>query len=404
MRFVVSVNSLLDVKENQRETIFFLASSFLSPALFLFLFLPNLCLKRKELSICSPPCLFRTFCLCVVNKEDSLSQKWTFFSTLLFVISLQDDDEEERYLCPHHHLDIHTASCLCRTKKIMRDVGEGRPPGRISRSDKDVEKLSRRFANLTPVASGSGASSGEPSQYEAGTSDYARALNGYQHNVRDGAQGTSGYARPGTSLVTSASPIMSTFMTSSAIPSAPPEEEEEEEEVVWVRRDEVNQEPLLKKSKNQVSSYKTPQPYRNQSFDEIISSPEETRHPRPRDVTSSRRPQTPPTSVHHRRGILKRGGRPRDHSAEARSKHQNDQFAKLVAKTCRREQSLALRKETVVEWQTIATVIDRLLFWVFLLATIAAYLVILVFVPMTKPDFPKDIPNVHAFIRSGPHS
>jgi hypothetical protein len=54
---------------------------------------------------------------------------------------------------------------------------------------------------------------------------------------------------------------------------------------------------------------------------------------------------------------------------------------------CKKLQALADRKKVVVEWQSIATVVDRILFWIFLLGTAVAYLVILVLVPNTKPDF-----------------
>ena len=136
------------------------------------------------------------------------------------------------------------------------------------------------------------------------------------------------------------------------------------------------------------------QHYRNHSFEEILPADDDhDNHHHVTEITSCVGLSKMP-----RRGILKCGGRNR----RARPKAKCDHFAMIVAKSCRREQSLALRKEIVVEWQTIATVIDWLLFWIFLLATIVAYLVILVFVPMTKPDFPNDMPAIHAFVRNTP--
>ena len=308
------------------------------------------------------------------------------------------DDEEEKYICPHHHLDIHTAECLCRHENIVRNIESGRPPGHIHRTDSDVEELSRRFTNLIPSTNNSDEPTDPPPpDYEAVTDC---TQNGFHGTA--GVSSNSGVGdrpnRKESLIAAMASPIMTSV--------SPEEEEEEEEEVVWLRREEVNQEPLLKKSKSSLSSSSSStfhsnkqkhnkqlkpvqQHYKNHSFDEIL--PADDHHIT--EITSS-----PGLSKMPRRGILKRGGGNR----RARSKAKCDQFARIVAKSCRREQSLALRKEIVVEWQTIATVIDRLLFWIFLLATVVAYLVILVFVPMTKPDFPNDMPAIHAFVRNTP--
>ena len=314
------------------------------------------------------------------------------------------DDEEEKYICPHHHLDIHTAECLCRHENIVRNIESGRPPGHIHRTDSDVEELSRRFTNLTPSTNNSEPAEPPPLDYEAVTDC---TQNGFHSTAgvasNSGIDGVGDRPNRKESLIAAmASPILT------SVPSASPEEEEEEEEeVVWLRREEVNQEPLLKKSKSSLSSSSSStfhsnkqkhnkqfkpiqQHYKNHSFDEILPADD---HHHITEVASS-----PGLSKMPRRGILKRGGGNR----RGRSKAKCDQFARIVAKSCRREQSLALRKEIVVEWQTIATVIDRLLFWIFLLATVVAYLVILIFVPMTKPDFPNDMPAIHAFVRNTP--
>ena len=330
----------------------------------------------------------------------------------------QMDDEEEKYICPHHHLDIHTAECLCRHEEIVRNIESGRPPGHIHRTDSDVEELSRRFTGLKPSVNDSDEPiNPPPPDYEAVTD--CATQNGFHSSAGvsrnsgvgggSGGVGGGGGDRPNRkeSLIAAmASPIMTPVASASA-----EEEDEDDEEVVWLRREEVNQEPLLKKSKSSLSPSSSSstfysnkqkqnkqfkqvqQHYRNHSFEEILPADDDHNH-HITEITSS----TGLSSKMPRRGILKRGGGNR----RARAKAKCDHFARIVAKSCRREQSLALRKEIVVEWQTIATVIDRLLFWIFLLATVVAYLVILVFVPMTKPDFPSDMPAIHAFVRNTP--
>ena len=57
---------------------------------------------------------------------------------------------------------------------------------------------------------------------------------------------------------------------------------------------------------------------------------------------------------------------------------------------CRKEHALAWRKETILEWQTMALVVDRLLFWIFLIFTVVAYLIILIILPYTKQLPPVD--------------
>ena len=294
----------------------------------------------------------------------------------------------------------------------MRNIESGRPPGHIHRTDSDVEELSRRFTGLKPSAHDSDEpiDPPPPPDYEAVTD--CATQNGF--NGRASVSSNSGVGGSGDrpnrkeSLIAAmASPIMTPVASASA-----EEEDEDEEEVVWLRREEVNQEPLLKKSKSSLSPSSSSstfhsnkqkqnkqfkqvqQHYRNHSFEEILPADDDYNH-HITDITTS---SAGLSSKMPRRGILKRGGGNR----RARAKAKCDHFARIVARSCRREQSLALRKEIVVEWQTIATVIDRLLFWIFLLATVVAYLVILVFVPMTKPDFPSDMPAIHAFVRNTP--
>lgn len=40
----------------------------------------------------------------------------------------------------------------------------------------------------------------------------------------------------------------------------------------------------------------------------------------------------------------------------------------------------------IMEWQSIALVVDRILFWIYVFAMLAIYIGVLVVVPMAKPD------------------
>ena len=67
-------------------------------------------------------------------------------------------------------------------------------------------------------------------------------------------------------------------------------------------------------------------------------------------------------------------------------------FDAPLTSRCRKAEALAWRKSVAVEWQTIAAVVDRLLFWLFLLVTLVAYLVILVIIPYMKTSTPLQDP------------
>ena len=82
-----------------------------------------------------------------------------------------------------------------------------------------------------------------------------------------------------------------------------------------------------------------------------------------------------------------------------------DAFDDLLAKQdnsaqCNKHVKLVARREIVVEWQTMAMVIDRLLFWIFLLATVVAYIVILFIIPYSKPTYPDDLLPIRILKRS----
>lgn len=53
---------------------------------------------------------------------------------------------------------------------------------------------------------------------------------------------------------------------------------------------------------------------------------------------------------------------------------------------CAVYQALLSRKIVVAEWQRIACVIDRFLFWIYFISTIVAYIVILVIIPGQRQD------------------
>ena len=82
-----------------------------------------------------------------------------------------------------------------------------------------------------------------------------------------------------------------------------------------------------------------------------------------------------------------------------RRERKQDTVANFVVETCQKEQALTTRKEMIVEWQTIATIIDRLLFWIFFIGTVVAYIVILICVPNSKPSYTDEIIPLHLLKR-----
>lgn len=59
---------------------------------------------------------------------------------------------------------------------------------------------------------------------------------------------------------------------------------------------------------------------------------------------------------------------------------------------CNKAVAMAARKRAIAEWQVMAAIVDRLLFWIFLLATVFTYLVILVGVPLLKSETGEFVP------------
>ncbi|XP_074653007.1 neuronal acetylcholine receptor subunit alpha-10-like [Tubulanus polymorphus] len=60
---------------------------------------------------------------------------------------------------------------------------------------------------------------------------------------------------------------------------------------------------------------------------------------------------------------------------------------------CQRQNELMKQKVVIAEWQRIAAVIDRLLFWAYFVGTIVSYVVILFIIPGSKPGLNDQNPN-----------
>ena len=65
---------------------------------------------------------------------------------------------------------------------------------------------------------------------------------------------------------------------------------------------------------------------------------------------------------------------------------------------CVKKLALARRRRLMCEWQALATIIDRLLFWVFLIGTALAYLLIVILAPYTKSKVPGDFVALQSFL------
>ncbi|KAL3836119.1 hypothetical protein ACJMK2_021570 [Sinanodonta woodiana] len=76
---------------------------------------------------------------------------------------------------------------------------------------------------------------------------------------------------------------------------------------------------------------------------------------------------------------------PTDIDLSINSRSQNKAISKIVDAMSKdddnSEQEMYYRKMVVAEWQRIAAVIDRVLFWIYFLGTIASYVVILIIIP-----------------------
>lgn len=68
-------------------------------------------------------------------------------------------------------------------------------------------------------------------------------------------------------------------------------------------------------------------------------------------------------------------------TAEDTKSTQTDGSATTFLAECRNQNELFARKLIVAEWQRIAAVTDRILFWFYFLSTLTSYIVILIVVP-----------------------
>ena len=133
-------------------------------------------------------------------------------------------------------------------------------------------------------------------------------------------------------------------------------EQETEAEVIWIRRDEVY--PELSKPK--------PMPFEIEDNSDISN-------------TQLRSKDTFKPRYQKKRKVGTR------RTVTATDKQNNDQSASNV-KGNNVASDIYARKMIVAEWQRIAAVIDRVLFWIYLIGTIASYLVILIVVPKSNYD------------------
>lgn len=132
----------------------------------------------------------------------------------------------------------------------------------------------------------------------------------------------------------------------------PETEQEPEPEVIWIRRDEVYPELLNPKP----MSFEVEE---NGCNTQIIS----------KDIYKER--DRKPRKLAHER---------KTNSGRQQSQRPSNRRVKDATS------DLYVRKLIVAEWQRIAAVIDRVLFWVYLLGTIASYVVILFVIPKRNYD------------------
>ncbi len=161
------------------------------------------------------------------------------------------------------------------------------------------------------------------------------------------------------------------------------DDDDDEDEPVWKRRESFEEErkrlvratlnKTLQYQRNGINShFHTELQYENPY---MMSGPVSSRQP-------DRRPLCGETSL-HAKSRSKKGDCSKPKSKYKDANDTPDSNAEACA--CAKTQTLLARKKIIVEWQTIATIMDRFLFWLFLMGTVVAYIVILVVVPSEKP-------------------
>lgn len=170
-------------------------------------------------------------------------------------------------------------------------------------------------------------------------------------------------------------------------------EEEEEEEPVWLKRDSIlqkEQEALVKKQQNNRES-------KDKSNKKSKTNAKSKSKSKSKDKASDKDNVNTKFQDDLRKCALADPG-----LEFFLNCGRHDILAGLVSDACRKEKALAERRAMIVEWQTIATVIDRLLFWIFLIGTLAAYVIILFAMPWTKPSLPDDVTPFHVLKNAPP--
>ena len=142
-----------------------------------------------------------------------------------------------------------------------------------------------------------------------------------------------------------------------AEPTAPPEtvetEPEPEAEVIWIRRDEV--------------------------YPELLN-------PKPVAFEMEESENACSTQVLSKDTFKPKNQKRRKLGAKRTTDRQNNKKGDSSAKEIDAASDIYARKLIVAEWQRIAAVIDRVLFWIYLIGTIASYVVILIVIPKSNYD------------------
>ncbi len=258
------------------------------------------------------------------------------------------------------------------------DMSKGTPKD-SSQSESDLGELSNRFSEIEQNANQArhrhGTSTTEDHKMMPRSSPYRIRYNGLSHSSTTGDLGER-----------------STAPLNSGIDSATGTDIEEDEPV-WVRRDMSNERPLLGRS---TSCAERPSRTNRVNFSDSCQSDDELKSDYEKKPLT--RGKTLPLS--RGRSIMKKLNsiRKKNKPPYSNAQRKQDTITRLIIQSCRKEKALFTRRQMVVEWQTIASVIDRLLFWIFLTATGVCYFVILFLIPYTMPTFPDDL-NASNIIR-----
>lgn len=229
------------------------------------------------------------------------------------------------------------------------------PESNVLPNDSDVGELSKRFSLIEAESTSANLRTPASSRYFAAT-----------NTLLPPTAARTELLTPETALLTPGVTVQSGDDSTTEL---------EEEEPIWQRREPSRHRTDKQSGKNS-----------HTKFTRIPTTEEDTDNERPTRWPVNNKNSVNWSSDNHQDNkeaggekSTKRGKK------EARTKHKQETLANLVVHVCRREKALMNRKEIVVEWQTIATVLDRLMFWVFLTATLVCYIIILFVIPSMKP-------------------